>query len=293
MALGRYLKFAGIVFVGSVLTLVEGLAQQRQLVAELTSRNDNRQLESVDQPETASRSALESSGRAKAETTRNSDEVEPVVTQPRGEPDASPAKSQLLPDALFLPSANRLSPLDKAYLDAFSILRQDNTCSRFYGGSQVIEVLNELKRQLKTTNIETSIAVKMSGPTTSVTSLKYGISYRLFDKAELNLRGSFYNGNPFRHEQSVPAIGGFGPNTREARVTILLHELGHLVEKAGKQWLLPNDGNNELLSHKNTQQIIAVCGEQIRQLSGTSFEAELQAARSSSSGSAVEASIHR
>ena len=293
MSLGRYLRLAGIVLVGSVLTLVEGLAQQRQLVAETTSTNGNHQLETVEQPKAATRSALESGVRVKSETAKNADEVGPSATQPSGEADASPAKSELLPEALFLPSADQLSPLDKAYLDAFSILRQDNTCSRFYGGSRVIEVLNELKKQLKATNIGTRIAVRMSGETMFVTSLKYGITYRLFDKAELNLRGAFYSGNSFRHGESVPPIGRFLPNTRQARVTILLHELGHLVRNADKQWLLPNDGNNELLSHQNTQQIIAVCGEQIKQLSGTSFEAELQTARSASSGSAVQASIQR
>ncbi|HXM33802.1 MAG TPA: hypothetical protein VN920_01310 [Pyrinomonadaceae bacterium] len=293
MLLGRSLKLAGIVFVGSVLTLVDGLGQQRQLTAEMTSTNDNHQLETVDQPKVLTRSAMEGGARVNAGTTKKSDEVGPLATQAGGEADASPARPEYLPEALFLPNADQLSPLDKAYLDAFSILKQDNTCSRFYGGSRVIEVLNELKKQLKLTNIDINIAVRMSGPTMSVTNVRYGIHYRLFDRAELNLRSSFYRGNTFRHEQSVPAVGMFLPNTREARVTILLHELGHLVEKASKQWLLPNDGYNEFLSHKNTQQIIAVCGEQIRQLSSTSFEVELQAARRSSSGFAVQASLQQ
>jgi hypothetical protein len=146
---------------------------------------------------------------------------------------------------------------------------------------------------MKTTYIDARIAMRMSGPTMSVTSRKYDFSFRLFDKAELNLRGSFYHGNAFSNHETVPSIGSFLPNTREVRVTILLHELGHLVEKSHQTWLLPNDGNNQSLSHKNTLQIIAVCGEQIRQLHGTSFETELQAARLSSAGPAVQASVQQ
>jgi hypothetical protein len=96
----------------------------------------------------------------------------------------------------------------------------------------------------------------------------------------LNLRGAFYKGNTFHHDQTVPAVGLFAPNSREARVTILLHELGHLVEKSPSSWLLPNDGNDALLSHKNTERIIGVCGEQIRQLERASFESELESLKS-------------
>jgi hypothetical protein len=181
-----------------------------------------------------------------------------------------------IPARLALPNAEHLSALDQAYLDAFSILKQDNTCSRFYGGPQVIQVLNELKNQLTTTNLHSGIAVRMSGTTTSFFSMKYRLSYRLFDKAELNLRGAFYKGNTFHHDQTVPAIGIFAPNSREARVTILLHELGHLVSKSPNSWLLPNDGNDALLSNKNTERIIGVCGAQIRQLERASFESELE-----------------
>jgi hypothetical protein len=91
----------------------------------------------------------------------------------------------------------------------------------------------------------------------------------------------------------VPAIGDFAPNTREARVTILLHELGHLVAKTHQAWLLPNDGNNQLLSNKNTQQILAACGEQIKELNRTSFETELQAARPQAVGPVVQASLQQ
>src|SRR2546423_7625109 len=106
----------------------------------------------------------------------------------------------------------------------------------------------------------------MRGQTMFVTNATYGFTYRLFDKAELNLRGSFYHANYFHLTASAPAIGDFPPNTREARVTILLHELGHLIEDSDKQWLLPNDGNDASVSHENTLRIVAVCREEIRRL---------------------------
>jgi hypothetical protein len=184
------------------------------------------------------------------------------------------------PQALFLPKANQLTLLDEAYLDAFGILKEDNTCSAFYGGPAAILVLNQLKQQLKPTYLDSRVAVRMTGKAMEVTSLRYSLSYRFFDKVELNVSGPFFRGNAFHSNRSVvPNIGSFLPNTREARVTILLHELGHLIERPDKQWLLPNDGNSAYLSEENTERVIAVCGKQIKRLSRISFAQELQAAR--------------
>src|SRR2546422_9398856 len=66
------------------------------------------------------------------------------------------------PEALFLPNANQLTPLDEAYLDAFSILNEDNTCSAFYGGPPAIQVLNELMGQLKPRYLDSTVAVTMT-----------------------------------------------------------------------------------------------------------------------------------
>ena len=194
------------------------------------------------------------------------------------------------PKMLPLPNAHQLTPLDEAYLDAFSILKEDNTCSAFYGGPTAIEVLNQLKQQLRPTHLNSAVGVRMTGRTTKLTSVQYPLSYRLFDKAELNLEGPFYRDNDFRSERS---IGGFLPNTREARVTILLHELGHLIETPDKQWLLPNDGASGYLVQKNTERVIAVCGKQIRLRSRISFARELEAARPPSSDSAIAANLPR
>jgi hypothetical protein len=180
------------------------------------------------------------------------------------------------PQALSLRNVNRLTPLDEAYLDAFSILKEDNTCSGFYGGPAAIEVLNQLKQQLKPTSLDSTVAVRMIGKTTSHTSLHEVLSYRLFQKVELNLEGPFYRRSFYYSGRS---IGGFPPNTREARVTILLHELGHLIGRRDRQWLLPNDGASEDLVRENTKRVIGVCGEQIRRLRRISFAQELQAAR--------------
>ena len=190
------------------------------------------------------------------------------------------------PEALFLPNANQLTPLEEAYLDAFSILKEDNTCSAFYGGPPSIEVLNRLKQQLKPAYLDSTVAVRMTGKTMRVTSLQYPLSYRLFEKAELNLRGPFYRGEACHSDRSVTIVGSFLPNTREARVTILLHELGHLIERRNKQWLLPNDGNSDHLSRENTERVIAVCDKQIRRHSRISFAQELQAVRLTTPGSA-------
>jgi hypothetical protein len=166
--------------------------------------------------------------------------------------------------------------IDKAYLDAFSILRGDNTCSAFFGGPPAIEVLNKLKEQLKPRHLGNTVVGRMTGKTVTVTNLRYPLSYRLFDRAELSLEGPFYRVSAFH---LLGSIGGFRPNTREARVTILLHELGHLIARPDKGWLLPDDDTNEHLNVENTERVIAVCGEQIRRLRRINFVQELRAAR--------------
>ncbi|HVQ38087.1 MAG TPA: hypothetical protein VMS31_11175 [Pyrinomonadaceae bacterium] len=177
-------------------------------------------------------------------------------------------------DQLLLPNVNQLTPLDKAYLDAFTLLKEDNPCSAFYGGPPAIQVLNQLKRQLKSAYFDGAVAARMTGQTGTWTSVQYQLLYRLFDKAELNLEGPFYRG------KSSKSIGTFLPNTREARVTILLHELGHLIQGQDKQWLLPNDGASEDLSQQNTERVIAVCGKEIGQLRGITFSEEIQEGQS-------------
>ena len=152
--------------------------------------------------------------------------------------------------------------LERAYLDAFSILVEETGCSSFLGGSGSIAALNELVKQLKPTYLSGSVAVRMTGPITNYQSNLTGVSFRLFNKAEINLDGSFYRSRS-SFTPRVPWVGEFPPNTRQARVTVLLHELGHLVQGADKLWVLPDDGNDPSLSRQNTKRILETCGKRI------------------------------
>lgn len=181
--------------------------------------------------------------------------------------------------ALELPSLAKLTPLDKAYLDVFSILREDNNCSRFYGGSRAIEALNQLKLQLKTSYFDRAITLRMKGKTSYTTNNSSGLSYRLFEKAEVNANGAFYKSRIFPLDSTIARIGEYSPNTREARVTILLHEMGHIVLTKEDHPLLPNDGDDPMLSGQNTMRIIEVCRRQISEQSQISFERALAGLR--------------
>ena len=164
-----------------------------------------------------------------------------------------------------------LSPLDRAYLDAHELLNHDGTCSRFYGGGAAVYVLDELTIRLQARSLhDPRIGLRMSGLFASFDNAELGISYRLFEKVEINDSGPFYKALSFRDEPRVPHVGSFGPNTREVRVLILLHELAHLILGPNRKWLIPDDGDNPGLSRENTETIESRCGEQIRGLQGKS-----------------------
>jgi hypothetical protein len=169
----------------------------------------------------------------------------------------------------------KLNDLDKAYLDALTILRDDNACSRLYGGPVAIEALNELVRNLRPAYLEKHIAVRMSGRTTMFRNAMTGFSFRMFDKAEINMAGSFYRGNTPTGGH-VPLIANYQPNTRQTRVTLLLHELGHLVRGADKEWVLADDGNNLELSVKNTEHVVEACREEIASVTRMTVMEELE-----------------
>ena len=169
----------------------------------------------------------------------------------------------------------KLNDLDKAYLDAFTILRDDNACSRFYGGPSAIEALNELVRNLRPAYLEKHIAVRMSGQTTMFRNAVTGFSYRMFDKAELNMAGSFYRGNSVTGVH-VPPVANYQPNTRQTRLAVLLHELGHLVRGADKKWLLVDDGKDLGLSIRNTEHVVDVCREEIESVTRLSATEQLE-----------------
>jgi hypothetical protein len=199
-----------------------------------------------------------------------------VLSYSANEKHASPDSLELRP----LSNPARPTELEQAYLDSFSILKNKNSCSEFYGGSAAIAALNELTQQIKPTRLDRRIGIRMWGETTIIISVATGYTFRLFKHAEVNLNGPFFRGNPFSDTARVPHVGPFEPNTREARVTTVLHELGHLIRKSDGQWVLPNDGNNWSESQENTQRVLDVCGAQIKALHNVSFAEELLAARS-------------
>lgn len=179
---------------------------------------------------------------------------------------AEPPPAALLPRPTVLPFIKVLqtSQLQNAYLNAFEILSTENSCSRFFGGPAAAHVLNELAQQMKTTKLESKIAVRMNGNITIVRNLHFQISYRMFEKAELNVNGPFFRAHIFPSDPRIPNVGEFRANTPEARTAILLHEVGHLVRRPDKKWVLPDDGRDLALSLTNTDKVLEMCANEIR-----------------------------
>src|SRR5262249_53657091 len=137
----------------------------------------------------------------------------------------------------------------------------------FFGGAAAVQVLDSL---IVTLHIEPMkdprIGLLMWGELRTVRDARTGMTYRLFANAELNTVGPFYRSQIWPEDPLFPNVGSFPPNTREARVLILLHELGHLIKGPNGTWLIPDDGGNAGLSKQNTRMIESKCGEEIRSL---------------------------
>ena len=179
---------------------------------------------------------------------------------------AKPEPDEVIPEAPLSPSEiRRLPHVRETYLNAFRILSENNTCSQFFGGpAPAVEVLNEFTRRLKISYFEDRrIGIKMSGKTEDMLDAHTKVSYRLFEKVEVNGNGPFFKRKNYSWESLVPKVNIFQPATREARVLILLHELGHMMKGPDGRWLLPNDGGNEVQSDINTATIMAKCKSQI------------------------------
>jgi hypothetical protein len=161
------------------------------------------------------------------------------------------------------------SPLDQAYQDAVRILSKNNSCSRFFGGPNAAgEVLSRLAVQFQLHLLRDSrTGIEMSGIFTYFDQTEQHTGYRLFAAATINTRGPFLKAKVFPSEPYVPPVGSFLPNTREARVLMLLHELAHLVKGQTGIWLIPDDGNAPALSKQNTALIESQCRAQILSLS--------------------------
>ena len=160
-------------------------------------------------------------------------------------------------------------PLEQALQDAISILSSNNLCSRFYGDpNTAVEVLNRLGTQFQIHLLPDSrTGIEMSGNFTYFAQSERHAGYRLFAEATINIRGPFFKARVFPSEPYLPGVGSFPPNTREARVLMLLHELGHLVEGQDGRWLILDDGNAPGISFQNTALIEAQCRLQILSLS--------------------------
>jgi hypothetical protein len=152
-------------------------------------------------------------------------------------------------------------------MDAYKILREDNACSRFFGGAlHATEVLNRFTEQFEKKRFDNpGLAVEMSGAVMRVSDNKTGATYRLFEKVLVNTNGPL-SAPSLPTPGSRHFIGRFPAHTRAARALILLHEIGHLVLGTEGDWLLRNDGNNAELSRENTELVEGVCFKQLKAL---------------------------
>jgi hypothetical protein len=178
---------------------------------------------------------------------------------PAGVPDAS----MLEPSPLI--AADKT--IGSAYYDTLSILSSNNPCTDFFGGSAVaVEVFNRLISGVRKDHLAAAVGVRMSGSTTDVLNATTSRQYRIFEKVSINVDGPFFRKRFSSGDVNVPRIGRYDPNTKEIRVLILLHELGHAIKGADGDWLLPNDGKDLELSRINSRRIQDVCGEQINSI---------------------------
>ena len=156
-------------------------------------------------------------------------------------------------------------PVDRAlYLDLYTILADDNQCSRFFLGSGAIEVLNQLSKRLvkKPLNVGT-IGLQMNGEYGNFENARTGFSYRMFERAILNTDGPFFRSTCFYSQSCMRNVGRFGAATREGRILMMLHEMAHLIKNGKNGWLIPDDGNDINLSMLNTQTVEKHCRDAI------------------------------
>ncbi len=185
------------------------------------------------------------------------------------------AEAVVLRPALTPLVLNETAATDKdTYMDVFNILKEDNSCSRFFGGSlQAVEAFNAFISRLQKNPLANAfIGVRMGGNFTRFHNRQTGARYRLFDEAAINSEGPFFQ-MPTQSLQP-PLIGSFHAHTRQARALILLHELGHLVYDRGGQLVLPNDGDDLRLSLLNTRTVENQCINELLAL-GEGLDAEV------------------
>jgi hypothetical protein len=187
--------------------------------------------------------------------------VPPVRDDAVAEPDARVAPVEASP----LISQDKV--LGSAYYDTLSILSTSNACSDFFGGSAAsVDVFNKFIGRVRKDYSSAAIGMRMTGATTNVFNATTNSQYRLFDRVLLNTNGAFYRRKLSNVDHDLPGVGSFKPNTKEVRVLMLLHELGHVMRGKDGNWLLPDDGQDESLSRRNSRKIEEVCGDEIKSL---------------------------
>ena len=157
--------------------------------------------------------------------------------------------------------------ITRAYIDVFNILSNQNTCSEFYGGSRMATtVLNVLVVRVKSQPLLREVSFEMAGSPRIIRDPATGAFYRLFEKATVNINGSFYQRRAEPMRKFPSDVGDFAPGSRPARALILLHELGHLIQGENGDWLIPDDGFNGEQSRVNTLRVQQVCRKELKEL---------------------------
>src|SRR5258705_11733611 len=85
----------------------------------------------------------------------------PTVEQPRAVGESTTA-ARFIPKSLTFINPKKLTPLEKAYLDAFTILREESSFSQLYGGSDVIIALKDMVGMFRPTYMYRKIGIRMS-----------------------------------------------------------------------------------------------------------------------------------
>lgn len=154
--------------------------------------------------------------------------------------------------------------LTQAYSDVFKILSSQNTCSNFYGGPRTATtVLNGFVTRVKSQPLLREVSFQMAGHPRLIRDPATGTSYRFFEQTMVNTNGSFYQRRADPMRKFPSDVGTFSPGSRAARVLILLHELGHLIQSRKGDWLIPDDGFNGEQSKANTLRVQQICRKEL------------------------------
>jgi len=173
------------------------------------------------------------------------------------------------------PLASKDKVFASAYFDTLSILGAKNACSDFFGGTKAaVDVFARLMGKAQKNSLPSMMAMHMTGRLVEVTDKRTHSRYRLFDRVMINSNGPFYRQRVPYSFARIPGLGTFQANTKEVRVLMFLHELGHAIKGDDGTWLLPDDGKDDQLSRRNSQKIEEVCGEQIKALRSSKQDAQ-------------------